>query len=269
MSIRILALAISLIALWGCSTTSGVDAPVIDDVQVAAVAAQPVAPRGHGPAPAAVPDRGYSVELAHGEVRRGTAGQNCIALTFDDGPHPTLTPRLLETLAELHVQATFFLVGNRVAQWPEIATAIHQGGHEIGNHSWSHANLTQLDSPAVQREISRTDEIILSATGVRPDIIRLPYDGSSARVLSLIDRPVIFWDIDTLDWKNPSVPAIVSAAGRASSGSIVLMHDIHSATVNSVRGIVENLRARGYEFVTVSELMSGRPCTPTVVAGLQ
>jgi len=224
----------------------------------------------HGDQVTAVPPRrGYTadgafqpwLEVGHGEIRRVNGAEGCIALTFDDGPHPTLTPRLLTLLAEEGVRATFFLVGNRVQQWPEVVLAMSAGGHEIGNHSWNHADFTQLGNDEITQQIARTDAAIFSITGAAPDIVRLPYDASSPRVLSLIDRPVIWWDIDTLDWKATSVGEVVdSAVRRARSGSIVLMHDIHANTVSAVRGIIDGLRARGFAFVTVSELMTGLPC---------
>lgn len=211
------------------------------------------------------------IEVGRGEVRRVNGAEGCIALTFDDGPHPTLTPRLLALLAEDDVRATFFLVGNRAQQWPDVVRAISAGGHEIGNHSWNHPDLTRLGNDEITQQIARTDAAILAITGAAPDIVRLPYDASSARVLSLIDRPVIWWDIDTLDWKANSVGEVVdSAVRRSRSGSIVLMHDIHAMTVSAVRGVVAGLRARGFEFVTVSELMTGRPCRAvTVIATAQ
>jgi peptidoglycan/xylan/chitin deacetylase (PgdA/CDA1 family) len=210
------------------------------------------------------------IETAHGEIRRVSGAEGCVALTFDDGPHPTLTPRLLTLLAEENVPATFFLVGQRAQEWPSVVQAISAAGHEIGNHSWNHPNLTQLDNAAIARQLAMTDAVIMAATGHAPDIVRLPYDAGSPRVLGLIDRPVIFWDIDTLDWKAGSVDEIVdSAVRRARSGSIVLMHDIHARTVSAVRGVIDGLRARGFEFVTVSELLSGRPCRAgTVVAAV-
>lgn len=259
---RISAAALALLVLvGGCTTIVPTDAP--DGRHGGQAGVAPVRP-------------GYTadgefqpwIEAAHGEIRRVAGAEGCVALTFDDGPHPTLTPRLLALLAEEHVVATFFLVGNRVQQWPDIVRAMSAGGHQIGNHSWDHANLTQLGNDAVVQEFARTDAAIFAITGAAPDIIRLPYDASSPRILGLVDRPVIFWDIDTLDWKAGSVSEIVdSAVRRARSGSIVLMHDIHATTVSAVRGIVDGLRARGFEFVTVSELMSGQPCrAETVVA---
>lgn len=202
-----------------------------------------------------------STEYHHGEVRRVPSATGCVALTFDDGPHPIFTPLLLDILAEEDAVATFFLVGDRVQRWPEITAAIAAGGNEIGNHSWNHAAFTSLGADDIATQLSSTDAAIAAATGREPSIVRLPYDAWSARVLALIERPVIFWDVDTLDWRyhSPTRIASVVAAG-ARSGSIVLMHDIHSTTISAVRPAIQALKAEGYELVTVSRLLSGQPC---------
>lgn len=202
-----------------------------------------------------------TIELHHGEIRRVDSAAPCVALTFDDGPDRVLTPRLLEILAAANVHATFFLVGARVQQSPQIAADILAGGHQIGNHSWTHPMLTQLTDAEVRRQIQLTDAAILSATGIIPTIIRLPYDASSARVLSLLDRPVIYWDVDTLDWKYRSADRIIDTVLRyARPGSIILLHDIHPTTVGATPALIEAIRAKGMDFVTVAELMSGRGC---------
>lgn len=243
-------LSLGLSVLTGCATTPG------SGVQSTA------APAVASPSLYAA-DGTYSpwIVTDHGEIRRVAMADNCIALTFDDGPHPALTPRLLAILADEQVLATFFLVGSRVATWPTVVAAIHDGGHEIGNHSWSHPNLTSLDSPAVLQEISRTDAALLAAAHIRPDIIRLPYDGSSPRVLALMDRPVIYWDIDALDWDGKTPDEMVRiATSRALPGSIILMHDIHPNTIAAIRPMIDGLKARGFAFVTVSELLTGQSC---------
>ncbi len=255
---RFLALGLGVVILAGCTTTGPDGAPPVDPPAVAA------APLGYAADAAFAP----WVETNHGEVRRVATAAGCVALTFDDGPHPTLTPRLLAILAAEDVRATFFLVGQRVQAWPQIARAMRQAGHELGNHSWSHPQLTGLENDAIRREISRTDAAILAAAGVRPAIIRLPYDASSARVRSLMDRPIIFWDVDTQDWLNLRAAQITAnAIAHARSGSIVLMHDIHPSTITAIRPMIQGLRARGLRFVTVSELLSGQACDgPTVAA---
>lgn len=182
----------------------------------------------------------------------------CVALTFDDGPHDVLTPKLLDILKDRGVKATFFVVGYRVKAWPQVVQRAHREGHEIGNHSWNHPALTSLGSSEVQRQISRTDAAIVTATGKAPRVLRVPYGSISQRVASLDSRPFIGWDVDTLDWLYRNIERIttVSVSG-ARGGSIVLLHDIHPRTVAAVPGIIEGLRGRGFRFVTVSKLIGG------------
>jgi peptidoglycan/xylan/chitin deacetylase (PgdA/CDA1 family) len=201
------------------------------------------------------------IEYYNGMVRRVPSATGCVALTFDDGPSATWTPRLLNILAEENVRATFFLVGTYAAQRPDIVAAISAAGHEIGNHSWSHPVLPRLSSDAVRRQIDQTDAVIRAATGHRPDLIRLPYGSNSPRVMALMDRPVIFWNVDGGDWSHHSSSQIVTeVVAHARSGSIVGLHDTHGRTIAAVRQIIRSLRARGYELVTLSRLMTGLPC---------
>ncbi len=195
---------------------------------------------------------------------RAVAGGNCVALTFDDGPHATLTPHLLTVLRQKGVRATFFVVGQRVRAWPQIVRQMHVDGHEIGNHSWNHPNLTSLSSGAVKNQIDRTDQAVLAAAGVAPTLIRAPYGALNTRVMNAVpNRTFVGWSVDTLDWlyRNTERTQRVSVS-RARGGSIVLMHDTHARTVAAVSGIIDGLRAQGYSLGTVSELLSGRCNAP-------
>jgi peptidoglycan/xylan/chitin deacetylase (PgdA/CDA1 family) len=183
-----------------------------------------------------------------------------IALTLDDGPQAKLTPKLLDLLAAHHIKATFFVIGENVAEHPEIVTRAAHEGHEIGNHSWSHPNLGKMSDDAVRRQLQRTDEAIKSATGARPTLLRPPYGSLSARQKRWIHDEfgyrIILWDVDPLDWKRPG-PAIVRSriVKQTRSGSIVLAHDIHPGTIEAMPAILDDLEAKGFKFVTVSELI--------------
>lgn len=196
-----------------------------------------------------------------GEIRQVSSALGCIALTFDDGPDPVLTPLLLSILAEEDVVATFFVLGDHVAASPEIARAAVAAGHELGNHSWNHAHLPLLSDEEIRAEIDDTDQAVLSATGQLPAVFRLPYGESNETVRALIHRPIIRWDVDPLDWMDVSPAALAETVyGWARSGSIIILHDIFATTIDAVRPMVENLKDRGYQFVTVSRLLSGEPC---------
>src|SRR5438309_594324 len=183
-----------------------------------------------------------------------------IALTFDDGPSEKLTPRLLDLLAQHHIHATFFVIGENVAQHPEIVQRAAREGHEIGNHSWSHPNFAKMSDDAVRSQIKRTEEAISSAIGSRPILLRPPYGSVTMRQKHFIHDDlgyeIILWDVDPLDWKEPG-PNIVSSRilKETRPGSIVLSHDIHAQTIQAMPATLTELEAKGFKFVTVSELL--------------
>jgi len=184
-----------------------------------------------------------------------------IALTFDDGPQPQNTPRLLQMLKERNVKATFFTIGRSVDLYPKVAKQIADGGHEIGNHTYTHANLQKLDEAGVRRELDRGRDAILRATGQTPRVMRPPYGAlySNQRqwVLDNYGYPTILWNVDPLDWKNRDAGIVASRLIKgASNGGILLAHDLHKTTVDAMPKTLDTLLAQGYKFVTVSELIS-------------
>jgi len=188
-----------------------------------------------------------------------------IAMTFDDGPSATLTPKLLDLLAAHHIKATFFVIGENVAEHPEIVTRAAREGHEIGNHSWSHPNFGKMSEESVRRQLWRTDDAIKNATGKRPTLMRPPYGSITDRgkhwIHDEFGYQIILWDVDPYDWKRPG-PAVVRnrILKETQSGSIVLSHDIHPGTIEAMPSTLDALEAKGFKFVTVSELI--RMATP-------
>src|SRR5205809_3056791 len=188
-----------------------------------------------------------------------------IAMTFDDGPSATLTPKLLDLLAARHIKATFFVIGENVAEHPEIVARAAREGHEIGNHSWSHPNFAKMSEDRVRQQLWRTDDAIKNATGKRPTLLRPPYGSITAREKRWIHDEfgyrIILWDVDPLDWKRPG-PAVVRnrILKETQPGSIVLSHDIHPGTIEAMPSTFDALEAKGFKFVTVSELI--RMATP-------
>ena len=183
-----------------------------------------------------------------------------IALTFDDGPNPTLTPKLLDLLAARHLKATFFVVGQNAADHPDILKRAVREGHEIANHSWSHPNLGKMSDEAVRREIQKTDDAITAAIGKRPTLLRPPYGSITARQKKWIHEEfgyrIIIWDVDPLDWKRPG-PSVVTARilKETKAGSIVLAHDIHPPTIEAMPKTFDQLMEKGFKSVTVTELL--------------
>jgi peptidoglycan/xylan/chitin deacetylase (PgdA/CDA1 family) len=191
-----------------------------------------------------------------------------IAMTFDDGPSATLTPKLLDLLAAHHIKATFFVLGELVAEHPEIVARAAREGHEVASHSWSHPNFAKMSQENVRSQLQRTDDAIKNAIGKRPTLLRPPYGSITEREKQWIHDEfgydIILWDVDPLDWKRPG-PAVVRnrILKETRPGSIVLSHDIHPGTIEAMPSTFDELEARGFKFVTVSELIDmATPETP-------
>lgn len=181
--------------------------------------------------------------------------EKCVALTFDDGPGPK-TGKLLDSLRDGKAPSTFFVTGPNAMLRPEILQRMVSEGHEIGNHSWNHRSFTSLSSAEIRSEIDRTNDVISQAVNQPAALLRPPFGAHNSISDRLSSTPVILWDVDTLDWKHRNAEKVVDSAIRQTRpGSIVLLHDIHSSTVAAVPRILSGLQAKGYTFVTVTELM--------------
>jgi peptidoglycan-N-acetylglucosamine deacetylase len=192
---------------------------------------------------------------APGAVARAVADDTpapVVALTFDDGPHPENTLRLLDILERENVRATFFVIGSCVQRYPDVVRQAFQAGHEIGNHSWSHPVLTRLSTAAVTDELAKTDALLVDINGYLPDTIRPPYGAMNDGVRAVgLPRPMMLWDVDTNDWRSRDTASVQHGA-VSSRGGIVLMHDIYSTTVAAVPEIIREYKTRGFRFVTIS-----------------
>ena len=191
-----------------------------------------------------------------------------IAMTFDDGPHGVQTPRLLDMLKQRGLKATFFVLGQCVAEYPDIAKRIVAEGHEIASHSWSHPNLIPMSESGVRDQLERTHAVVKQSTVVEMKTFRPPYGNFTARQRSwahgTYGYKTILWDVDTLDWqhRNPAKTEAIALA-QTRPGSIVLQHDIHKPTIDAVPATLDGLVAKGFKFVTVSELIAmDRPLPP-------
>ncbi|MFF5994851.1 polysaccharide deacetylase family protein [Lysinibacillus sp. KU-BSD001] len=182
-----------------------------------------------------------------------------IALTFDDGPSPKVTPQILKTLKQHGAKATFFMLGKQVETYPQIAAQVANDGHEIANHSYSHSKLTKLTSQEMIKEMSEATKKIEMATGIEPVLFRPPYGAYNNDVVhyaKMNDYSMILWSVDSLDWKSRNPVAINDiVTNNVTNGSIVLMHDIHASTAEALPELLVTLKAAGYQFVTVSELL--------------
>ncbi|WP_235834146.1 polysaccharide deacetylase family protein [Actinomadura logoneensis] len=183
----------------------------------------------------------------------------CVALTFDDGPGP-YTAHLLDVLRDAGARATFFMLGENVGAHKAEVRRMVLEGHQLGNHTWSHPQLTGLSNAAVRSQVQRTEKAITEASGgVAPTLFRPPYGATNARVAKAVGMPQIVWDVDSLDWRYRDVARNVRVGTRQpKKGNIVLFHDIHKTTVDAVPRVLAGLKKRGFTFVTVGELTAGR-----------
>ena len=178
-----------------------------------------------------------------------------IALTFDDGPNYN-TNKVLDILEKYQVKATFFLLGCNIVHHEDIIQRMSNLNMEIGNHMYSHKLLTKLKNEEIKKEIKIVDDAVFSIIGRYPTLIRPSYGTYNKRIQNVLDRPIIIWNIDTLDWKYHSSKNIYKRVMKdVSDGDIILMHDIYRATANSLDLIIPKLLDEGYQFVTVSELL--------------
>ena len=181
-----------------------------------------------------------------------------IAMTFDDGPHPTLTPLLLDALYERDIRATFFLLGLHVDKHPYIVERMHNEGHSIGNHSYRHPRFTGINRQRMVSEIESTNRAIYAATGSMPTLLRPPYGARNNTVLDVarqMNMSVVLWSVDPRDWDHRNAPIVRdNILNITMDGSIVLLHDIHETSIEAAVLAIDELLERGYVFVTVEEL---------------
>lgn len=186
-----------------------------------------------------------------------------IALTFDDGPHPTQTPEILEILAEYDIRATFFVIGQNVSYYKDLVKLEFESGHEIGNHTYSHSNLRNLPSDTIKKEISDTENIVFDNVEYRTRLLRPPGGCLNEELCTLAfenDYTVVCWSVDTRDWAHtPTKDIVDNVLNSVKGGDIILFHDYvsgESPTPEALRIIIPTLLDEGYEFVTVSELIN-------------
>lgn len=179
-----------------------------------------------------------------------------IAITFDDGPSGSWTPKLLDGLKERGVKGTFFLIGQNVEKYPEVVKRLSEEGHLIGNHTYHHVEITKLSGEEAEREILDTNKAITELTGEEVLYMRPPF-GAWQRDLEL-EMPVlpVMWTVDPLDWTTENTDEIVNkVVTEAEENDIILLHDCYKSSVDAALRIIDILQKEGFEFVTVDELI--------------
>ncbi|WFA05928.1 polysaccharide deacetylase family protein [Bacillus sp. HSf4] len=181
--------------------------------------------------------------------------EKVIALTFDDGPNPSSTNKVLDALKKYEGHATFFVLGSRAQVYPETITRMMREGNEVGNHSWDHPLLTRLTNDKAYKEIDDTQQVIENISGHTPTRLRPPYGGVNDSVRGLTGLSITLWDVDPEDWKVKNKQKIVNRVmSQAGDGKIILMHDIYQTSADAAEEIIRRLKRQGYQLVTVSQL---------------
>ena len=179
-----------------------------------------------------------------------------IAITFDDGSHPYYTEQLLDGLKERGVKATFFVTGMHVEQYPDVIKRMHNEGHLIGNHTYSHVQLNGSNRNDFKQELIRTNEVIEELTGQEVQYVRPPYGTWDKKFEKELNMFPVLWTVDPLDWCSSNVSCIVqSVVSKVKENSIILMHDEYKSTVTAAFQIIDELKRQGYEFVPVDEIL--------------
>ena len=185
-----------------------------------------------------------------------------IALTFDDGPHPRYTEKILSILKKYNIKATFFVIGVNIENYPDELEQIYAEGHEIGNHSYSHATEKNFNDESVREELKKCEDLIYNKIGIKPKLFRPPqgaYSANVERVAFNKGYSIVLWSIDTKDWAHNTPQSIMNiVSDNLRGGDVILMHDYTSGkntTCEALEIMIPYLLEKGYEFVTVSELM--------------
>lgn len=201
------------------------------------------------------------------DILNYTKSDKIIAFTFDDGPSYN-TIKIVNTLVKYDSKATFFLVGNQIEKYAKTMDVLVKNGMDIGNHTYSHKELTKLRDKEILKEIDLTNEVIYNKTGIKPMFLRPSYGAMNKRIKKLSTMPIIVWNIDTLDWKYHNSNKIKDKILKyVSDGDIILMHDTYVATLNAVEMVIPELKKQGYKIVSVSELFKYKGVKPKLGIG--
>lgn len=179
-----------------------------------------------------------------------------IAITFDDGPDGRYTEQLLDGLKKRSVRATFFVTGEKAEEFPDIVRRMSEEGHLVGNHTYSHMQLSEGKEEQFKRELQRTNEVIEELTGETPAFVRPPFGTWEKKFEDELNMFPVLWTIDPLDWCSSNAECVArKVIAKARENDIILMHDQYKSSITAALQIVDALQKEGYEFVTVDEIL--------------
>ena len=239
----------------GFITTEGKSYELLSDGSLKGYkAAEKKADNKKTPEQTKAPEKEASRKEASDSQKKKSQKKKYIALTFDDGPS-SFTDRLLDCLEANNAKATFFMVGKEIEYFSDQVKRMETLGCELGNHTYSHTDLSTLAPEDMSAEIAGVDELLTELTGHGATVVRPPYGSVNSSVKETVGTPMILWSIDTLDWESQDPQKIVDTTlSQVEDGSIILMHDIFSTTVDAAEILIPQLKKQGYEMVTVHEL---------------
>jgi len=216
--------------------------------------------------PAAEDDKTSDQELAADLKAQEVIAKNnidvskpMVALTFDDGPYPKVTNRILQVLSDNGGRATFFVMGNRMDSYGDTVEKAYEQGNQIGNHTYSHKDLTKITIKELQYEVGYACELIQEHAAEEQVVLRPPYGSRNDTVSENLTVPMIAWSLDTEDWKSRDAKSVINnVLGTVKDGDIILMHDLYESTAEAVEYLVPELIKRGYQLVTIDELFAAK-----------
>lgn len=207
------------------------------------------------------PERKNEYSLSESRIKKD-AGTNwtdqdyMIAFTFDDGPHPVWTRKLLDGLKERGIKATFFVIGENAEKYPELIQRMVEEGNQVGNHTYSHVQLTGCAENTAVEEIQKTQDVIYGNTGFYPQYIRPPFGSWNSSLQEKTNLEAVLWDVDPYDWKTRNADQVVSRIiNQTKDGSIILLHDIYETSVDAALRAADVFLEKGYRFCTIDEIM--------------
>ena len=199
------------------------------------------------------------VSEAKGEPKEGPKNQNeekKIAITFDDGPHPVYTEKLLDGLKERNVKATFFVLGEKAKQHPEIIERMQKEGHIIGNHTYTHIQLRSMNREKFRDELIMTNQVISGITGQEVQYVRPPYGTWDKKLEEELNMFPVLWNVDPNDWCTGNADRVTKRiVDKTRENSIILLHDCYQSSVDAALSSIDILEERGFQFVTVEEIL--------------
>lgn len=218
-----------------------------EDVKVVEATAEPT----DTPAPTNTPEPVGSERWVRKDL---DATKPMVALTFDDGPYSKVTRRILASLQENGGRATFFVVGNRLEIYAETMKLAYDQGNQIGSHTYDHSDLRAMSVKQLKKEVKKTNKAVSAVIGCDTTTLRPPYGNVNTKMRKTIPVPMIYWSLDSEDWKSRNVKSILKQCKSVKDGDIILMHDLYPTTAEAVEQLVPKLVKKGFQLVTVDEM---------------